>query len=262
MSLTRILCLTASPRFSAIGRTYGWRYGTQLPCTVYPDFDLYFADQDWKRPCRDTYMDALARYRPTMATVLDLEHREQYSDVLDWAAQAAAWVQQVVIIPKITGIIPMIPDRIGSAHIILGYSVPTRYGGTTVPIWEFADRPVHLLGGSPHVQMAYWCVFTGHPAPAWMSERLRTFVAKHQMFGRSVVVSVDGNMAARMANTHAAFWRQDRGAKGHWVQLQEIQEGHLTDAPYRAMAYSMRNSAHAWHLLHDQAQKDQKDQED
>jgi hypothetical protein len=36
-------------------------------------------------------------------------------------------------------------------RVILGYSVPTGYGGTELPV-EFFEGPVHLLGGSPRSQ--------------------------------------------------------------------------------------------------------------
>jgi len=45
---------------------------------------------------------------------------------------------------------PIIEDLI-PATFTLGYSVPTRYGGTTLPP-EVFRRPVHLLGGRPDVQ--------------------------------------------------------------------------------------------------------------
>jgi hypothetical protein len=34
---------------------------------------------------------------------------------------------------------------------LLGFSVPTKYGGTAIPMTAFR-RPVHLLGGRPDVQ--------------------------------------------------------------------------------------------------------------
>jgi hypothetical protein len=39
---------------------------------------------------------------------------------------------------------------------MLGYSVPTSYGGTEIPIKKFQGRKVHLLGGSPNSQIACW----------------------------------------------------------------------------------------------------------
>jgi len=131
-------------------------------------------------PDRAAYMAALAEHRPYMATVLDLERADQLPEVLGWAEEAARHVQVVMLIPKASGVITRLPRRIGGADVRLGYSVPTRYGGTFVPVWEFDGWPVHLLGGSPHKQMA-----------------LRRYMD---------VVSVDGNMSSKMATKFCGFW--------------------------------------------------------
>ena len=73
-----IYCAAGNRRFAEIATSHGFRYGAQLPGTVYTDVaPLYFADQDWKEPNRDKYMSALAQHRPHMATVLDWEREEQ-----------------------------------------------------------------------------------------------------------------------------------------------------------------------------------------
>lgn len=138
-------------------------------------------------------MRALAEHRPEVATVLDWERDEQEGEVMSWAEEAAMHVRRaVVIIPKVSGTIDRIPARVGGADTILGYSVPTGYGGTTVPVWEFGRRPVHLLGGSPHRQMD---------------------LARYLN-----VVSADGSMAQQQA-MRGRFWSRRSGPKGHWAQL-------------------------------------------
>lgn len=82
-------------------------------------------------------MAELAKHRPTMATVLDWERDDQRGEVLDWAAEAAQYIERVLIVPKVPSGIKTLPRRIGGAVIVLAYSVPTRYGGTFVPVWEF-----------------------------------------------------------------------------------------------------------------------------
>jgi hypothetical protein len=186
---------------------------------------VFFADQDWRHPDRRRYIAALEEHRPVMATVLDLEREDQFDEVMSWAHEAARIVQTVVIIPKCFGIIDHIPERIGTAQVVLGYSVPTRHGGTAVPLWEFGRRPVHLLGGSPHKQM-----------------ELAMYLN---------VVSADGNMASKMATTRGSFWRKQKGVKGHWVNLREIGRGDEYDAPYTAFEMSMRNIMEEWMGLYE-----------
>ncbi|HEU5088544.1 MAG TPA: DUF6610 family protein, partial [Roseiflexaceae bacterium] len=177
-----VYCAGKNARYAAVAIAAGFRYGAQLPCTTYGP--VWFADQDWKRPDRTRYMAALAAHRPAMATVLDLDQPEQLADVLSWAEEAAQYVERVLIIPKYSSAVDAIPRRIGGADVVLAYSVPTAFGGTSVPVWEFTGWPVHLLGGSPHRQM--------------------------ELTRYMDVVSADGNMANKMSHA-GRFWSAVKG---------------------------------------------------
>ena len=191
-------------------------YGAQLPGTVY--FPPEFVDQDWKRPDRAAYVAAVAQHRPRIATVLDWEHDKQLPEVLGWAEDVAPFVERVIIIPKVTGGIPRLPRRIGGREVVLGYSVPTRYAGTSVPPWEFAGWPVHLLGGSPHrqIEMAHYLS----------------------------VVSADGNYINMKAAQFCEWWNGRR-----WIPLLPKQD----DAPYEAFCRSCVNVLASWRALEAQA---------
>lgn len=147
-----IICASNNKRLAALVVKHGFLYGARLPGQV--SQPLYFGDQDWKRPNRGVYMRALERHRPHLATVLDLERPAQLAEVLSWAEEASQYVQEVVIIPKYEGAIRHLPHEINGKRVRLAYSVPTKYGGTSVPVAEFAGWPVHLLGGKPQAQMA------------------------------------------------------------------------------------------------------------
>ena len=208
-----IYCADGNPRLAQIAIDAGFEYGARLPGSV--SFPIHFADQNWKSPDRERYMAALAEHRPTMATVLDWEREDQRTEVLDWAEEAAQYVEQVLIIPKVIGGITTLPRRIGGADVVLAYSVPTRYGGTFVPVWEFAGWPVHLLGGSPHAQMK-----TAHYLD---------------------VVATDGNYANLKATKFCEYWRT-----GRWFPIRPKQE----DAPYEAFRRSCENIMAAWRMLY------------
>lgn len=203
----------------------GFLLGSQLPETVY--YPIHFADQDWKAPNRERYMVALAEHRPHMASVLDLEHESQLDEVLGWAEDAARFVQVVMIIPKAFGIIERLPRRIAGADVRLGYSVPTAFGGTEVPLWEFDGWPAHLLGGSPQAQM-----------------RLTRYLD---------VRSADGNYAQKMAVQYCQFWLPGtaRYAKNRWwpTLLEANGERMENDAPYEAFRRSCENIMQAWRNL-------------
>ena len=218
-----IYCASGNARFAKIAVDAGWLYGCQFPGAAHPEVaPIWFADQDWKKPDRTKYMAALKKYRPARATVLDLERDNQIDEVLDWAQEAAQWVQSVVIIPKVCGIIDRIPEQVSGVDVVLGYSVPTRYGGTFVPVWEFGNRPVHLLGGSPQAQMKL-CHYLN-------------------------VVSADGSMASRMATTRCQFWTNGNGTVGndrYWPNL----TGWGKDAPDEAFRRSCVNIMAAWRKI-------------
>jgi hypothetical protein len=171
-----IYCSARDKDFAQIAIDNGWLYGAQLPNAVH--FPPVFTDQDWKRPDRERYVAAVALHRPRWATVLDFEHVGQYGDVIGWAEDVAPFVSDaVIVIPKAFRTIDSIPHVIGGKRVVLGYSVPTKFGGTSVPYHEFGRRPVHLLGGSPKAQF-----------------NVARFLN---------VVSVDGSWARKIANQFA-----------------------------------------------------------
>ena len=214
-----IYCADGNARFAQIAIDAGFRYGAQLPNTVY--HPVYFADQNWRNPNREAYMAALAKHRPEMATVLDWEQESQLDEVLDWAEEAALSVQKILIVPKVVGGIGHLPRSIGGKPVVLAYSVPTKFSGTNVPLWEFRGWPVHLLGGQPHRQIEIWRYLHN-------------------------VVSTDGNYAQMMAVRYNEFW-----SSGGWHELCN-HDGHIeNDAPYKAFEHSCKNIMAAWGYLVD-----------
>jgi hypothetical protein len=218
--VTLIYCASGNRLFAEAAVDTGWWYGAKLPHTVYQD--VFFADQDWRKPDRKAYIESLAKHRPTMATVLDWEREDQEEEVFGWAEEAAQYVRTVILIPKVPGTIGRIPGRIGSAAVVLAYSVPTSYGGSPVPLWEFGRRPVHLLGGSPHRQM--------------------------ELAGYLNVVSADGNMAHQQAH-RCRFWSRRKGRSGHWVQLADSGDTRSEGANLEAFRMSCEEIRNAWATL-------------
>lgn len=225
-----IYCSDGNRRFAQIAIEAGFTYGAQLPNTVY--FKPEFVDQNWKRPDLATYLIALAKHRPRLATVLDWEQEEQLSEVLKWAEWVAAYVSEaVIIIPKVIGSIDRLPHAIGGKPVRLGYSVPSSFSGTQVPAWEFGNRPVHLLGGSPK---------------------------KHYELNRYLnVLSADGNYSQRMATKHVQFFDFNGAARyaknRFWPTLREANGGvnwgdgsAKADAPYEAFRRSCENIMSMW----------------
>ena len=244
-----IYCGGGNRRFCEMAIAAGMKYGARLPGTIYGD--LYFADQNYHKPDRVAYMRGLARHKPAMATVLDLESEDQLGLVLDWAEEAAQHVERVLIIPKVHGIIGRLPRRVGGADVILGYSVPTKYGGTFVSLQEFEGWPVHLLGGSPHAQI----VLSGYNLLPYTKSSKYSCprMSGVTSFYPGQVMSVDGNMINKMATRHGQFWVAGGAlyaANRFWPTLVEADGerwGH--DVPYEAFRRSVGSIMTEWNRL-------------
>lgn len=188
-----VFCAGNNRPFCEIALSAGYLYGARLPSTIYAP--LFFADQDWKHPNRHAYMAALEKYRPTMASVIDWETPEQLAEVIDWAHEAAKYVDVVMIVPKVSGGVRELPRSINGKPVRVGYSVPTKHGGSMLFLSEFVGWPVHLLGGSPAAQM-----------------KLARYLD---------VVSADGNMSMKMAN-RGLFWSKGVGNySNRWISLRD-----------------------------------------
>lgn len=221
---TLIYCGGGNATFADIAIAAGFEYGAQLPDDKVYREPLYFADQNWKRADRVGYVAAVRTYRPHVASVLDWEHEDQLPEVLSWAEDVAPWCAVVMIIPKVQGGVSRIPRMIGGKSVRLGYSVPTKHGGTSLMVSEFQGWPVHLLGGSPHEQVKIYRYLPG-------------------------VVSVDGNMAMKMAVRFGAFydfWYRG-GKRTHWPTLSGVDGARwVGNAPAEALRRSLNGIKALW----------------
>jgi hypothetical protein len=156
-----------------LGYRLGWKQGviSSAAATARAFFNRYpkapgltFMDNEWQDYDHKRHVDAVAEFHPTYATTRDLLTREQaeaagvvwhsLDDTLAMAEDVARHTDNVILIPKYA-CIPDIPERIGGARVVLGYSVESSYGGTPLPIAQFRGRPIHLLGGPWKKQRAY-----------------------------------------------------------------------------------------------------------
>lgn len=139
------------------GLLYGIRSGDRDPS---PYYDAIFVDNKWEDYDHQQHVDYVARIKPKYATVLDLLTREQaeslnmeyvdFDTIMRYAEDVAQHAQNVIVIPKYD-CINDIPKE-----YMLGYSVPSSYGGTPLPFEMFVDRRIHLLGGSPRSQWEFY----------------------------------------------------------------------------------------------------------
>jgi len=204
----------------------GWGYGTRstnAPCaqaTKVKGHETNFIDNDFRNYDHEFHLAVVKKWRPKYCTVRDVFTEAQCAEmgivyypleqILEWAEELNQYAENVIVIPKYN-CIDQIPDK-----FVLGYSIPTSYAGTPVPFELFKGRRIHLLGGSPNKQIAYW-------------RRLP-----------DEVVSLDNNYILKAA-TFGSVWTE------HGSYSLDTVTGALVDRPlYPALVLSLANFAKFW----------------
>jgi hypothetical protein len=111
---------------------------------------LGFLDINWKDYRFQQHLRAAVETKPLLTVARDVEDRRQLPGILDEAYELAEHATHVIIVPKDESLANELENLIPK-QFLLGYSVPTKYGGTKIAPAAF-ERPVHLLGGRPDVQ--------------------------------------------------------------------------------------------------------------
>lgn len=111
---------------------------------------LGFLDINWKQYDFRKHLAATKATRPLVTVAQDIVRLNSLPRILDQARELALWADHVIVVPKARTLATRI-DELIPTDFILGYSVPTKYGGTSISPIHF-QRPVHLLGGRPDRQ--------------------------------------------------------------------------------------------------------------
>ena len=136
----------------SIAMKYGWQPGARY--TNLRDIRRYdrigFMDIDWKNYSFAKHLAAVQLVHPKLTVARDIIDIKNIDAVLEEAEMLSQFCENVIIVPKDKRL-SFIMESLIPKKFILGYSVPTKYGGTQIPPNCF-KRPVHLLGGRPDVQ--------------------------------------------------------------------------------------------------------------
>lgn len=136
-----------------IALKYGWFVGARYTNlrTIRGLNQIGLIDIDWKNYDFDKHLEALKVHRPYLTVAMDILSRQSLPRILKQADVLSKWSEKVVIVPKDPGLGKNFTQKIPK-HYVLGYSVPSSYGGTTIPLEWFGEREIHLLGGRPDTQ--------------------------------------------------------------------------------------------------------------
>jgi hypothetical protein len=149
-----IKCINYSKQVSKYAVNQGWLPGARYTnLRDIKEFDeIGLIDIDWKNYDFKAHLEAVKLVKPLLTVARDIEDITELDDIIEQAQLLNKYAKYVIVVPKDIKMIGHI-DELIPKQFILGYSVPTRYGGTKIPITEFKNRPVHLLGGRPNVQL-------------------------------------------------------------------------------------------------------------
>ena len=134
----------------ARGWSPGARYTNLRDVRHVPFAHVGFLDIDWKNYCFESHLAATAKARPFVTVARDIECMSQVDRVLGEANELQKHATRVIIVPKDRRLEGRMHNLIPN-EFLLGYSVPTRYGGTSISPEAF-EWSVHLLGGRPDTQ--------------------------------------------------------------------------------------------------------------
>lgn len=175
---------TARPELTDISERYGYLTGSRLdnlPPYESKGIDVDFIDMNWKNPRPKELIAACRRHNPKYAVAGDYDESGSSVDTVNERSQILLdHADNVIVVPKRSGEVEKVPP-----NCIVGYSVPTEYGGTKANIDEYRGRDIHLLGGTPHKQIT-------------LTDR----------FGDDVV-SIDGNSYLKAATIGNKYWTKD-----------------------------------------------------
>ena len=211
-----VYCSGGNNTYMALATSLGWHAGVRSGATIYASArPLSLLDIAYQRPDWAAHL-AIARIEhPALAAVPDVMRPADLGATFARAGAIAPHCDAVLIIPKCR-IIDQLPRAIGGTPVVLGYSVPSTYGGTPLPVWEFRGWPVHLLGGTPRRQID---------------------LARYLD-----VVSADGNMAQKLAHRGLAY--DERGHPRLMIRWED--KPSPPGMPARALARSLVNIAALW----------------
>jgi len=107
-------------------------------------------DINWKNYSFEQHIAAVKQVQPFMTVVKDIEEEDEFVKTVKESKIVFDWVRYIIVVPKFKKWKAMFDRALTDRHII-GYSVPTRYGATTLDLTRIS-HPVHLLGGRPDRQ--------------------------------------------------------------------------------------------------------------
>jgi hypothetical protein len=144
--------ITAGERILKTVTRTGWYPGARYTNlrTVKTFNRIGFLDIELRRYDFRRHIAAAEKAKPILTVARDILDLRALDSIINEVKQLQNYAEYIIMVPKGPKFCRRVARYLPEG-VILGYSVPTRYGGTDVPVTEFV-RPVHVLGGSPSLQ--------------------------------------------------------------------------------------------------------------
>jgi len=145
--------------FAFIADFLGYRIGTRADQVdtnrvhemLDDDIEVDFVDNNFKNPDRDRLETIVSLTETEFVVLPDIDNGESLEDIVSYGTYLAdEYDTTPIVVPKDDLDYSLIPSE-----WILGFSVPSGYGETNVPVENFTSHRVHLLGGSPRNQIKF-----------------------------------------------------------------------------------------------------------
>jgi len=108
-------------------------------------------DIDWKNYDFDKHFYYVKKYKPILTVAKDILKECELDSVVKQAERLGRYANKVIVVPKDLKLSDKI-DKVIPKEFIIGFSVPSTYAKTEIPIEKFYKRKIHLLGGRPDLQ--------------------------------------------------------------------------------------------------------------
>lgn len=172
---------TGRPGLTNKAEKYGFLKGAELDdIPQFNENELEFLDLHWEKEDFSQYMEAVKKVQPSYAVAGDY-NGDNIEEVNDRARRIRDYVGCVIVVPHSPGEVEEVPD-----WAVVGFSTPTDYNGTKIPVWNYRGRDIHILGGSPRQQLQ---------ALNYLGDD---------------VVSIDGNSFLKSATVFNKYWTSEQ----------------------------------------------------
>lgn len=201
-------------KYGKIALRQNWQVGYKSDESKVRSHKVSMLDNNFKDYNHQQHLEEIKFHKPLIATALDVTKTVDLSVVLNQAQEISNYCGRVILIPKCIFELPT------NFSYWLGYSIPTSYGGTLVPV-SFFNKPTHLLGGSPQDQIFYASklknvVSLDGNRAMQLSKYGKSIYPGTTRSGKKIVEGCYPSFELSLINQRE-FWNNQKLVKWHWL---------------------------------------------